>query len=630
MLVIDDNMLKLAKMQETLLERSINGREANLEKYKNTVMEIDMIAFSGLLDELACINEHNQSLEEELKFLEGVKGSYEQLVELQFTFKRVCELYGNNTLRLSDLSRLNIEYIDERISVINGYLVNLKNIETNKEKLQILNEQLIEEEKNRKLLEERLLDLENALRESFLGAEGRCLDNGELKYISVVSEYENIGLDFRKLLEETDELDELINSLNSERIEMEEKLKTAEICYNSVPSSDSKLILDEINKEFLRVKYRLTMLKILKLLSGNCNKYDLFKKKREDILDLIKYRKSCLEKLGVRISIDPFSRTKTLEQFNTILALRDNSKDIEKIKKEIVSLSERVEQMINQNTLYMVSLNDTKDLVINKTSMNDIDISSVSLDFGEQMDSIAVLDNQVIAVNAVPLMFNMAIVKQKTKGVIKRVNEMMRSISNEVVRDDNVSVPELVIVPKHAEPVVESVELKRDDTIFNDYDISFDISTNNDSEEVKTASQTVNSDLDLFETITNPFEETAMFVDRTDEVDDLSNVSSTELVSEPEVSEVVTEDSNTEGDVLSTEELFRIADKLDNDIILQFNDSSLEDELPDAFWVTQGDDEELSGEGDLNLEEVSFDEQINALLSTEVNNSETKVRKLTA
>ena len=76
MLVIDDNMFRLAKMQETLLKVSVENRDENLKKYRDIVMEIDTKAFADLLEEVKHINEHNQSLEDELQFLEGIKNAY--------------------------------------------------------------------------------------------------------------------------------------------------------------------------------------------------------------------------------------------------------------------------------------------------------------------------------------------------------------------------------------------------------------------------------------------------------------------------------------------------------------------------------------------------------------------------
>ena len=149
MLVVDDNMFKLAKMQETLLKVSGSNREENLNNYIKTVLEIDAKAYDDLLKEIKNIDGHNQTLEIELQFLEKIKKIYNQLLELQMSFKRVCELYSDKELELSDLSQLNIEYIDERINTITGYLTNLTNVDKNKERLKNLSDQLVVEEKRK-------------------------------------------------------------------------------------------------------------------------------------------------------------------------------------------------------------------------------------------------------------------------------------------------------------------------------------------------------------------------------------------------------------------------------------------------------------------------------------------------
>lgn len=298
MIVIDSQMLNLARMQEAILKISINDREANLEKYKDTVKGIDKVAFSSMLSELEQIKEHNQTLEDELQYLEQLKDSYNQLFELQLSFKRVCELYRDDSLELSDLTTINIGYIENRINTINGYLINLKNIEINKKKLEELNEQLVEEEKKKKYLDDKMMELDDSLKKQFIAAEGRSVINGNFVPTSVILEYEKIGFDFTKLLEDTEQLNSLLDKVKDESREIEEKLVTAEICFNSSPSQASKQVYDEIMVESLKVKYKLTMLKILELLTLRCNSYDVFREKRENLIDLIKYRLSCLSKLG--------------------------------------------------------------------------------------------------------------------------------------------------------------------------------------------------------------------------------------------------------------------------------------------------------------------------------------------
>ena len=167
-LSFDDNMFRLAKMQETLLKVSVSNREENLKKYQELVTQIDAKAFVDILEKIKHIDEHSHSLEEELQYLEEIKNVYNQLLELQLSFKGVCELYGDNSLELSDLTQLNISYLDDRINAINGYLVNLKNIEENKKKLQELNEQLVNEERKKDLFTNRLKTLEDELIHNFM------------------------------------------------------------------------------------------------------------------------------------------------------------------------------------------------------------------------------------------------------------------------------------------------------------------------------------------------------------------------------------------------------------------------------------------------------------------------------
>ena len=217
MLVIDENMFKLARMQESLLRATDLNREENLANYKKTVAQIDAQAFADILEELKHIDEHNQSLEDEVQYLERIKSCYDQLLELQLSFRRVCELYGGDELKLSDLSQLNIQYIENRINTINGYLINLKNIGVNKDRIQALGEQLVIEEKKRELLGSRLLELEEELRRNFVDAEGRIVVDGELQYSSVISEYKKLGLDFEALLLDVSELDRLLAEVVRER-----------------------------------------------------------------------------------------------------------------------------------------------------------------------------------------------------------------------------------------------------------------------------------------------------------------------------------------------------------------------------------------------------------------------------
>ena len=602
MLVIDENMFKLARMQESLLRATDLNREENLANYKKTVAQIDAQAFADILEELKHIDEHNQSLEDEVQYLERIKSCYDQLLELQLSFRRVCELYGGDELKLSDLSQLNIQYIENRINTINGYLINLKNIGVNKDRIQALGEQLVIEEKKRELLGSRLLELEEELRRNFVDAEGRIVVDGELQYSSVISEYKKLGLDFEALLLDVSELDRLLAEVVREREDANEKLNTAQLCYDNAPDASSKQILDEIKKDALKVKYRVTMLKILKLLSDNCDNYDLFKDKREKLLDLIKYRLSCINALGIRVSIDPFARTKVNEQLSTVLSMPDNSKIINRIRKDISQLTSRTEEMVNQNGEYLISLSDTRALLESTVSMNDIDISMVDIEAGEVVSKETpkvVLGNQVVGVRRISDKLNMSIVGQKTAGVIRRVSQMIGGTSNKSIEPVSVMesvvdeptetfVPKLVIVPKTVAKKAEEKTIGVIETEFAPIvsgPVVEDVPAMKILENVEPEVSNDNVDLsNLFETVV-PFIEPEMFSDRTDE----------EIVS----------DTN-----LSPSELKVISSKPVDTLELQY---SSEEEMPEAFWTMEDEVEEYADDGNI----ISFDDQISALLAND-------------
>ena len=113
MLVIDENLLRLSKMQEALLKVSNNSnRDENLDKYIKTITEIDKLTFSFLMEKVKQNDGHNHTLENELAFLEQIKDCYDQVNEMQIGYRNICELYGDSKLELSDISQIDIEYID--------------------------------------------------------------------------------------------------------------------------------------------------------------------------------------------------------------------------------------------------------------------------------------------------------------------------------------------------------------------------------------------------------------------------------------------------------------------------------------------------------------------------------------
>ena len=604
MLLIDDRMLNLARMQETLLERSVNDRRYNLEKYKNTVKIIDKEAFSYILTELEQIKKHNQTLEDELQFLQSIKASYEQLLEQQLSFRRVCELYGDKELELSDLSIIDIDYIDNRINLISGYLINLKNLDINKEKISKLNEQLYEEEKKHDFLNKKIQDYEQVLRDIFLNAEGRISVDGNLVPTSTVLEYKKIGLDLKTLLYDSQKINKLLEAIMIEANDSGDKYKAAEICYNNAPNANNKQILDEISKEYLKIKYKLIMLKLLKLLSSSSIDYDQFLEKREQLLDLIKSKNVCLEQLNIKHFVDPFNIDKILEQIKEVSSFGGNYNNILRIKKEIAKLNDLIEEMITQNNTYMVELSNTKNLLREKKEQEDESIAPISRNIDDYFTAPVPSENQIVGIKDLPKQFNLGIAMQKTNLVLIRVSSMIKESPLSSKESSSEVIPKLVVIPSSISPQKEKSDDSRNKSI--DSLISPNDKSENEHPTLVENTKSID-DTNIFETLV-PFEATPMFTDKREDSLELEDFIS---------------------DSLSNKELENISTKEENSLEMNYSDSN-EDEMPNAFWVTKSDPEKDNGSNE-DEEEEQFDEQIKKLLASstddKVINDTTKTKK---
>lgn len=667
MLAIDD-LRKLAEMQIRLLKMTSKDRDINLDKYKNLVVQIDKYDFEKFLSSLDQISAHNQSLEVELKYLEQFRDGYQQLLEQQLLFKKNCELYGNGEIDLSNLSIVDIDLLELRINNINGYLINKLNLDNCKNRIEKLNKELLYEEKNRKNVSNKLLLLEEELKNNFIDAEGRIIKDGNLHYVSVVSEYNELGLDVKKLISCRDELDKLLLGANEELFDVEEKLNVAEICYKSDLSDNNLRIFNEIKIEALKVRYKVSMLKILDLIVSNYDDYSLFKKKREDLLSLINNRLNCLNGLGVRMSIDPFGRIKIGEQLDVILRLDDGVENICRIKREISQLDEDLERFNSKNAEYMIQISNTKGVENLLLKKDDIVLEEVKIvDNEDVVEDINALDNQVVSSREIGEQFNIAIVLQKTSKVIKRVNEMVNSVEktkqiDEEQKDVLELVPELVIVDDSNgvdldnEVSLETDELGSVDSLFDNFSL---VDDKNDDSIMNDIVEDVNHVGDDNTLIKDDFskldvvdlEEENLIIDEIDVKEDemdtesivpvlsVDEVNSNDLFAtvDPFVETEFFDDRVDDGKYFSIDNIIE-DDVISNDENVSMNDEfeldnnqtnieieNLSDEMPDAFWVVDEEDKDISDE----KEEVvlSFDEQVDKLLADENKN---KTKKLVA
>ena len=603
MLMIDDNMFKLARMQESLLKVATGDRRYHLDNYIKNITVIDAKLYDNLVNIIKDASKYNQTLEDELLYLDKIKMSYDQLAELQMRFKNVCKQYGENNLVLSDMSLLNMEYVDNRISAINGYLTNIKNIKVNKNKLEVLNEKLVDEEKKREFLNKKISLFEKKLRDDFVHASLKQVVFGKLESFDIISEYSKLGYDVVSLLDNPLELDNKYRNINVQSTEISEKYEAAKLCYNNLFDTDSKNIISEIEKDFYLIKYKYIMLKILKLLVNETLDCDTAKVKRENFLELINNRDVCLKKLGINNPLNIIDIVDINGQLKELAVLSDTVKNIHSIRKEISELSNRTEKMINENNGYLISLSDTKEMILSKVGFNDVDITSLDDIIEEEVESSKIiLDNQVVMVKSISSSFKLLLSKQKAYGVIERICKMNAKKDGVYGQKDTKveeMVPELVISPMEeisstitenaianddaSEEIVNENVLMLDPASFPLVDkevseVSLD-NINDINKNVDTVvSNKVELDSSIFET-TVPFSGPIMFSDRTDNVVDVKKEE-------------------------KVEDLFTLP-TLD----IKENETEL---MPDAFWIVDSNVGSTENEVSNGL---SFDEQINALLA---------------
>ena len=575
MLVIDETKLKLLKMKEKLLEVMIEDNKNVLKDYKDLAIEIDKSLYESLLEKIKSTNYNSLPLEEQISFLSEIENDYNEYNEFRCKCLNTFELYSDEELILSPISNIVIDNIKERISTISGYLINNKNLEKDRKELEKLNLELITEEKKKSSIEEKYLSLEKELKINLINAEGRIYDyNGNKKYTSIIEEYNGINIDLRHILDNPEELENKLKEtkelLNGEK----EKLKAIEVCYNNIQNNETKELYQKSKIDNIKIEYKLILLEIANLISKELSDYKEIKTKRQTILELIKSRKNCLNKLNISVSIDPFDRIKIQEQLEIISSLGNSELSLSSVKSRIQELVLKTEEMTNKNNELMILINDKVALIKDTLSVSDI-IEFSNIDVNDKNET-----NKIINIKELPPQFKLNLVKEKTNGVLERVYELFNNV-NIVNKTEEVS-PQLVIEENHNEENNE-IEIKYENNASDPFkEVSLDLPLVNTKEEPKVS---------LF-TETEPFEKISLFNDRYE--DNVFNDTNNDN------KETIIANNNNKSNIEVEKEL---------------------DTMPEMFWTPQEDNQDSE-----EKESISFDEQIEALM----NEPDTKVKKLVA
>ena len=601
MLVVDDSRLNLLKMKEKLLLISDNKSEKLLNDYKDLVISIDKDEYESLINKIKENNYRDLPLEEQVAFLNEIESDYNSLNELQCGYRNIYSKYSKNELELSDISNILIDNIISRASMIQGYLMNSKNLANNKIELEKLNLDLITALKKQDLINNKVIEINKKIKDNVLNSEGRILNShGEMVYTSIQEEFKSVDLDLKELLLDNDLLQKEYHKAEDEKKENDEMLEAALICYKRDNSNEE--IYNKIKLGTKKSDYKLVLLEILNQICTDTYDYDLMINKLYRILNLIEERKLYLKS---NFYIDPFERLKINDELEFLNAMGNNDSEINKIRKTITYFTSIIEDMENKNDEYLSNINNNiailkeDEKIVNDSYLTkEINDNDYIIEFN-YMNS----DSKVIKIQNLFDGFMLDRVHEKTDGVINRVNELFNHNNNDHNdnnNDDNNNVntaknPELIIddVSKRDDDVsqIDDDVLEKEESSFNDLNKTETIINNENTDVIKeeNSNNTLNdvSDNDkLFEEIV-PFDDTPLFYDRID------------------------------SDVFGTENNVNNI-KTDN-VKINNNDES----MPDAFWTTTTV-ENNSGNEEMT-EEVSFDDQINSLLNNDYN-TKIKVR----
>ena len=514
--------------------------------------------------------------------MEDVEHEYMQLDELQHRLRKMFSKYSSKELELSDLSKIKIEEIRNRKSVISGYLINIENIEKDKKKLEELQEKLIDESKKRDVTINRLHMMDKELTSSFMNAEGRLRDDTGLKSTSINAEYMQNGFNLNRLFNDDEYLDQVytdvINNYNDKNglFVAAVRLPVAEDEYQDV--------FRATKMDAIKAKYQRSLIEMVRKLKKGDNSVSQARDKRKDLQSLIKYRKDYLDNFKIIYEIDPFSRINLSNQLEFINSIQDNDKKIKDIRKQITDINTKLENMISSNKELKMSINDRHEYLVPEEKKEIVDYTSLGdyIDFG---DTASRPDNMVVSIKDINDKFNMKKATEIVNNVINRVYKMLTTVS---LPDDKIDTQDDALYP---ELLIESEVV---DNKLADEPISIKVE---EPEEVKASV----FDSDIFHDEI-PFDSVPLF---TDKVIDSSNIFN-------ETKKPVENISNN--------------NEILNDEFVNFSLPSINEEeslMPDigAYWtgtpVTNDNNTDLK-----NDNVISFDEEVNRLI-----NGDTKTMK---
>lgn len=521
----NSNLEKLLKMKIRALEVSSQPDGTLVVEFGELALKMATLCYQELLEKISSISEHNHSLSEERDFLEEIICDYQDLNNLCRYYQKINDKYSNDSLLLPDLSMISIVNLRTRCKLLSDFLINQENVLTMQNELADYSKSLANQER----LNSRILDMighmDKDLISLFVNSEGRIVVDGSSRPISAVEEYKNNGMDLQCLLDDEVLLNKMIEETEKQRLEAEESLNATRVCFQNSQTEESEIFLHDVTKETIKLRYKSVLLRIVSIINVSFKDYYKSITKRENLLDLIKYRETCLRDLGIELLIDPLMRIKLPEQIAKITSYKDSNLNISQIKEKINEISSRLEELECQNRDFRERLMNEYDYVSSEKSEK-VETSMVSISKGDTtsrnyMDKKG-SDNMVVGINDAGDDLNLRIVGGKTKKVLQRNNEMLDyPLEKDYISTSNLDFSdiEFILSDISKDKCSDSLE---EVPLFVDFPLVEDFSTVEDSSvvdekplETSSSEKTLEK---LFEDMASePFKQIAFFDDKKDE-----------------------------------------------------------------------------------------------------------------
>ena len=599
MLVINENDMRLLNMKRKLLEVSTNNIDDVLADYEELAKRIDNECYNQIVNEAKNVDFNNLSFEEQISLLSSIEEDYNYLNQLQWMIRNTYSKYTDNEIKLLDINNILIDNIVERISDIQGYLINIKNLNSNKMEIERLNNQLILLDKENDQAKKLMISIKNKIKDDIIAAEGRTYsERGNIEPISIVSEFKRYGIDLKNLLDNQELLQKQYEKFKSEKETQEEMLEVT----SNLPNKDED-IYKQMEFETIESQYKFLLIELINEVCYSSKDYNLFKNNIYKIADTILAIKDCLQKLNIKFYINPFDRIKIDNHIHTINSMVDYQKEISDVKKTITYITSMIEETENKNKELVISLGNDINIIKEKDSVvlesnSTYDEETLS-DIFEAKDN-EIKDNQVVRISDYIDAFKIDRAREKTDGVIRRVYEMINSVP---VASDNIKNPELIVEPVMEEKIIDD-KAETKDTVPQEVDLSLpqvgdtidDLIVDNSNEIFldKKSTETISNGDGLFKEV-KPFEETPLFSDRYD-----SGIF--ESKNDPKMVIDLSKGNDMKTPFEETPKVIKFDEAKGNNIF--------DMTMPDAFWVTK---EEKSNMNDEKI--LSFDEQVEALMN---------------